>query len=188
MIPHLKFSDNIFIMVSFAFTFLQLVYMKKFQWETIKLVKSKCLAGQTMACFGGKYRRNVFTFEEIVGYKTRLLLFTLIYNIMIVLFQFYCDSDNSHIYFVVHNIFYVSFVNIYFLVYVPLKHVLLSNQSIWYSTKSKDQDTPRSFYVRNPVLQMTRNLNQPKQAVEQFSFDMPPMGEDQRFGMSAVEI
>ena len=85
-------SDNTFIMVSFFFTILQLLYTRKFIWSTKKYVRSQCLNGSTMASFGGKHRRNVFTMEEIGGYVTSLLVFQLSYNIMIVYFQFFSDS------------------------------------------------------------------------------------------------
>ena len=132
-------------MLSYLTTIIHTVYMKKFHWSIQTFVKSKCLSRKSMACFGGTQRRNVFTMEEIVGYEKNLHLFTLLYNGLIVYIQFYSDKVNSQTYFVLHNLMYVGFVDIYNLVIVPLKHLLLCNESIWYPSNDKAQSTNKSF-------------------------------------------
>ena len=157
-------------MVSFFFTILQLLYTRKFIWSTKKYVRSQCLTGSTMACFGGKHRRNVFTMEEIGGYVTSLLVFQLSYNIMIVYFQFFSDSKNSHICFLIHNIFYFCCVDLYNSVFIPLKHLILCHTTLWHSSQHKEENTTKAFYVRNPfeeyeMIMKRQNQTQTKSAV-----------------------
>ena len=88
--------------------------------------------------------------KEIGGYVTSLLVFQLIYNIMIVYFQFFGDSKNSHIYLIIHNMFYVCFVDLYISFFIPLKHLILCRKYLWYSSQQKEENTEKSFYV-NPI-------------------------------------
>jgi hypothetical protein len=157
-------SDNTFIMVSFFFTILHLLHTRKFAWSTQKYVRSQCLTGSTMACFGGKHRRNVFTMEEIGGYVTSLLVFQLTYNIMIVYFQFFSDSKNSHICFIIHNIFYLCVVDLYNSFFIPLKHLILCHRKLWHSPQQKAENNTKAFYVRNPFEEYEMLRKRQKQA------------------------
>jgi hypothetical protein len=116
-----------------------------------------------MGCFGGKHRRNVFTMEEIGGYVTSLLVFQLFYNIMIVYFQFFCDSKNSHIYFIIHNMFYVCFVDLYISFFIPLKHLILCQTYLWYSSQHKEENTTKPFFVRHPFEEFEMMMKKHKQ-------------------------
>ena len=150
-------------MVSFFFTILQLLYTRKFIWSTDKFVKSQCLNNSSMACFGGKHRRNVFTMKEIGGYVNSLLVFQLIYNVMIVYFQFFCERKTSHICFILHNIFYFCFVDLYISVVIPIKHLILCHKSLSYSTQQKETNTKTNFYVRNYLEEFQMIMKKTKQ-------------------------
>ena len=142
--------------------------MKKFHWSIKKYVKNNCISGKSMACFGGKNRRNVFTMDEIVRYEKNMLIFTFIYNLIIIYIQYFCNRVDSKFYFVFHNLLYVSFVDIYSVVVVPLKHLLLCNESIWSSIKNTEPNIEKSFYVRNPIFvfsQQNEKLNNQRLAV-----------------------
>ena len=135
--------------------------MIKFSWSIEIFITSKCLCGKTLACFEGKHRRNVFTLQEIVQNERNLLIFTLFYNILIIWIQFYSDKANSHIYFVAHNLIYVNFVDIYSLVFIPLKQLHLCNSSIWFHHREPAQTSGRPFYVSRPGILTSRKYMAP---------------------------
>ena len=154
-------SDYKTITISFLVTIIHLAYMIKNSWSIEIFIKSKCLSGKTIACFGGKHRRNVFTLQEIVQNERNLLIFTLFYNILIIGIQSYSDKANSYIYFVVHNLIYVSFVDIYSLVLIPLKQLHLCNSSIWFPHSEPAHTTGRPFYVSRPGILTSRKYEAP---------------------------
>ena len=149
-------------MVSFLFTILQLGYTRKFRWSIIMFVKSQCLNFNSLSCFGGHYRRNVFTLNEIFGHIMSLLMFQLLYNVMIVYFQLFCGGENSHIHFIIHNIFYVCFVDLYILVIVPVKQLILCNDIFW-NPELRNENMTKPFYVRNPMDDLQLNTRNPLQ-------------------------
>ena len=175
------------MLVSFFLTILQFLYMIKFKREIDNYVKSKCLSRRSFACFGGKHRRNVFTMEELVGYEMSLLIFTLVYNILIIYFQFYSDKHYRQMYFIAHNVFYVIFVDFYMLVYVPLKHLTISKQSIWPCSQERKENELRSFYVRNPLESFQKSQIHKNQPRRHFKYGITHTEEDLRC-MVAVEI
>ena len=85
---------------------------------------------------------------ELMGYEMRILIFTLIYNIIIIYFQFYSDKHYRQMYFIAHNFFYVSF-DLNMLIFVPLKHLIFSERSSWSSSQDKNV-LPLDIYWNQP--------------------------------------
>ena len=123
--------------MSFLITFLHLFYVVKYNASIRSFIRQKCLQNKSLACFGGKYRRNVFTMKEMYYILRNLLLFKIIYNSLIWCFQFEFDNKSSHRFnlFCIHNLVYLCFVDMYNIVFIPCRQIFYCQDSIWFSTR-----------------------------------------------------
>ena len=129
------------IYISFLITLLHLFYLNKYNISIRTFIRQNCLLNRSLACFGGKYRRNVFTMTEIYFNLNNLLLFTIVYNILIWCFQYYCDKIYRSYYYIIHNLFYLFFVDPYNIVFIPCWQIYLCSRSIWLSENEPNQVT-----------------------------------------------
>ena len=119
--------------------------------------------------FGGKHHRNILSMDETLKYFVEVTALILLDNGMIMLFQIFRNKIDTETRFVIHNIIWVSFINLYISVYVPLKHIILSKRetlpSLWLDTEVA---TPTKFYIREQELVPRRDFEQT--TMQKFSY------------------
>ena len=120
-------------------------------------VKGQNLRMKTFSQFGGRWRRNLITLDETNYYLFVCYCFLFSENILIFILQIYREKVDKNIQFILQNLLWVVFLDIFFGIYVPLKHIIQSREclpSLWFDSK-KIQDN--KFYVREPCMSPRRD-------------------------------
>ena len=132
--------------------------MFRYKKNAMDFVKRQNLNMRTFAQFGGKYHRNLFTLEHVSHYLFVIVTHNILDNILITVFQHqdgYIDKDTQ---FILHNIQWFCVFDIYFSIYLPLKHIFRSRQHLpglwWKENHSQDHH----FFIRQHVLQPRRDF------------------------------
>ena len=120
-------------------------------------VKRQNLRMETFSQFGGKLRRNLFTLDETNYYLFVCHCFMFSENMLIVILQIYRENVDKDTQFILQNLLWVVFLELFFGIYVPFKHIIQSREclpSLWFDTKQvKDNE----FYVREPCMSPRRD-------------------------------
>ena len=119
--------------------------------------KSQNLNRRTFAQFGGLHQRNIFNIDQTNSYLIGCFFFLFIDNTLITFFQLFgANMDKKQRYFI-YNLLWILSVNIFFCVFIPVKHILLSRDSLpslWCSPKLVRRT---KFYVLQPVISPRRS-------------------------------
>ena len=59
--------------------------------------------------------------------------------------------------------FYVCFVDLYISFFIPLKHLILCQTYLWYSSQHKEENTTKPFFVRHPFEEFEMIMKKQKQ-------------------------
>ena len=106
--------------------------------------------------FGGKHRKNALTFPELYWWNFQLLTFNIIFNIIVLYGQFYVDSVYRKEVFLLQNIVFLLFIDIYNFILVPMKLLSIQIQSSFQKARQKPN---RQFYaVSNPRVDIMKML------------------------------
>ena len=128
-------------------------------WRNCKAyVKDKNLNMRTFSQFGGTHHRNLFTMQDTSLYMVVILMLVPLDNLFIVLFQQHQDSLDKTTQFIIHNIPWILVCDIFFGIYIPLKHFVTSGHllpSLWWEGKKVKTC---EFYVRQAVLEPRRDF------------------------------
>ena len=149
----------------------------KFKISLSQFIKGRNLNMRSFAQFGGKHPRNIMSLDQTFKYFLRVIAFIIMDNILILLFQIFRNQINPETRFVLHNILWISFMNFYISVYVPLKHIILSKEtSLW---TNKEVVTPSNFYLREQELVPRRDYEESINTKNKFSYLSTKQRRDQ---------
>ena len=138
-------------------------YMKKIK----NYVKSQNLRMLTFSQFGGKHLRNLFSVTHTSYYLLAYSCFLILDNGMICMLQLYRGQVDKNTQFIIHNMLWVVVQDVFFGLYVPIKHIILSREclpGLWCDERtvetnkfyvSKQSMSPRR-YVK-PAVVLTEN-------------------------------
>ena len=111
-------------------------------------VKDHNLSQSTFAQFGGKQNRNLFTASQNIFYLLVCISLAFVDNGLIMALEWYSGKIDKHTQFIIHNCLWVAYIDLFFGLFVPLKHIIQSRESLpelWW--ESKRNESPK-FYVR----------------------------------------
>ena len=124
----------------------------RFKHNVSKYLRGQNLKMKTFSQFGGKHHRNIFTGEETRNYFFVCTVFIILDNIVIILLQHCSPYINKTTQFYIHNLLWFVFVDCFFGVIVPLRHLLQSRDvlpQLWLDENSNEEHI---FYVRKPEI------------------------------------
>ena len=120
-------------------------------------VKARNLNMRTFSQFGGTKHRNLFTLRNTRLYMTVILLLVPLDNFLIVLFQQNEGIVDKRTQFIIHNIPWLLVCDLFFGIYIPLKHLFSSKHllpGLWCEIKQAKRE---KFYVGQSVLTPRRD-------------------------------
>ena len=115
-------------------------------------VKGQNLNMTTFSQFGGKNQRNLFTVTQTHSYMLVCLSFAILDNVLIIIFQLYRGQMDKNTQFILHNLLWVAFIELFFGIYVPVKHIILSREclpGLWWNNRIVQM---KKFYVSKQML------------------------------------
>ena len=95
-----------------------------------RYVKGQNLNRRTFAQFGGKHQRNVFNIKQTNSYLFVCFCLLLLDNTLITFYQLLRLKIDENTRFVIHNLLWIISMNIFFGIFIPVKHILLSRQCL----------------------------------------------------------
>ena len=112
----------------FLLPMLYSVFNLKFKKDVSKYVQSQNLKQSSFSQYGGKHQRNIFTAQQTSTYFFIATFFLFFENVLIMAFQKYDEYVDKDMQFLIHNLVWFFFIDCYFGIYVPLKHLKESRQ------------------------------------------------------------
>ena len=85
---------------------------------------------KTFSQFGGKYQRNLFTLIQTRRYLMVCVSLVFLDNFVIIMLEVYRKELMKETQFIIYNILWIVLSDIFFGVYVPLKHIFLSRRTL----------------------------------------------------------
>lgn len=129
----------------FAFPLIYFTFILFFTFKNKFLVQEKCLAQKTFACFGGKYRRNLQTFEESMHQALYWCMFIIFENILLMILESLTKQLGGNSIFIIYNACFFIFGDLYHGLYLPIKYIHLSRRDyfvLWASNNSVQPQQP----------------------------------------------
>ena len=129
-------------------------------------VKGQNLKFKTFSQFGGKHQRNMFTAAESSSYLLLVILLMDVDNGVIITFQFFGHLISKNTQFFIHNFIWVIVLDLFFGVYVPVKHIIQSRwklPELWWDCETL-QTSP--FYVSTPPMSPRRYVKPTSEGFE----------------------
>jgi hypothetical protein len=143
--------------ISFMSPLVKGIFSLRFLVIMRKYAKGQCLKQKSFAAFNGSHQRNIFTSIQTAQYLGYCFLFVTFDNFVIIIFQTYQTLLSPETIFIIHNSIWCLFLEVFFGIYVPIKHLILSRKhipSLWYKEKIPSE---REFYTHKPELIPRRN-------------------------------
>ena len=132
----------------------------KFMRIVLSYKNGQNLHGRTFAQFGGNHMRNIMTGAQTIKYFLVCALFLMLENMLIIAFRLYPDIFDARLRFIFHNTLWILFLDVFFGLYVPIRHILLSRNalpSLWLVLDENPKLTT-NFYVHDVRLSPRRYL------------------------------
>ena len=115
-------------------------------------VKGQSLKMKTFSQFGGKHQRNMFTLTQNIFYLSFCICFIFLDNGLITLLQLFRGNIGKDSQFTIHNFLWVGCLDLFFGIYVPVKHIIISRKclpGLWWKNRTVQVS---KFYVRKQNL------------------------------------
>jgi hypothetical protein len=119
-------------------------------------VKGQCLSLKSFSQFGGSHQRNLLTLKQTNSYLLVCMCLIYLDNGLISLFQLFRFQLDKNTQFIIHSMLWVVSLHIFFGLYVPGKHIILSRHCLpclWWEDKTVQTN---QFYVRQPSMSPRR--------------------------------
>jgi hypothetical protein len=145
-------------MLGFAFPVINLFAVCSWRRKVVKYINGQCLNKNTFSAFGGKYRRNIFTFAETLNYNLCWCIFIILENMLLIGLELHSEEVNQELSYYAHHIMCIIFVDIFHGIYLPLKH-LNSIRDLFQNIKQNKSN----FHVRVPKMVPRRDIVETKQ-------------------------
>ena len=127
-------------------------YILRMEKRMTDYTKGQNLNMKTLSQFGGKHQRNILTAKQTKFYYLLIPSFFIMDNLLIIFFQVYSDKLDKNTRFYIHNFIWVMFIDCFFCFYVPLKHLLLSRESMPSLWLDGEPERIIKFYTRQPSM------------------------------------
>ena len=139
--------------LGFIFPFLNLIFAYWWQNRSYRYISKQFLNQTTFSGLGGKYRRNIFTFEENLSYNSNWCLFIMVENSLLIVLEQYSEHISKEVRYNLHNIMCIVFIDLFHGLYLPLKHMHACQNHFSSSRKTcKNTTQITKFYVRDPEI------------------------------------
>ena len=145
-------------MIGFAFPVGILVAICSWRRKVVKYINGQCLNKNTFSAFGGKYRRNIFTYAQTWNYNLCWCIFIILENMLLIGLELHSEEVNQEVSYYAHHIMCVIFIDTFHGIYLPLKHIN-SSRDLFQNIKQKKAN----FYVRVPEMVPRRDIVETKQ-------------------------
>ena len=132
------------------------IFTYRFMKMINSYVKGQNLEMQTFSQFGGKHQRNLFTVKQNLSYLLVVLCRPALDTGLTILFKLYKEQLDKTNQFIIYNLFWVGFIEVFFGIYVPVKHIILSRDllpGLWWDDKIVQTS---NFYVSKPSMSPRR--------------------------------
>ena len=119
-------------------------------------MKRQNLKMKTFSQFGGKHQRNLFTVKQNLSYMLVVLCRPALDTGLTIISELYKEKLDKTNQFIIYNLFWVGYVELFFGIYVPVKHIMLSRDllpGLWWDDKIVP---PSSFFVSKPSMSPRR--------------------------------
>ena len=129
----------------------------RFMAMVTRYVEGQNLNMRTFAQFGGTRNRNIFTIRQTNSYLLVCTFLIHLDNALITFFQIFKSKLDNNSRFIIHNLLWILSLNLFYGIYVPLKHIIQSRESLpslWLTTKLIKS---KKFYVRKPLITPRRS-------------------------------
>ena len=116
--------------------------------------------GKTFSQFGGNHNRNLFTAHQTSLHLIIMTIILILDNGLITFMQIYQEYLDRHTSFILHNLLWVVSFELYFGIYIPVKQLILSRNSLpglWWDRRQIQEN----FYVRQPEMSPRRSFIPP---------------------------
>ena len=146
-------------LLSFIFPCIFAIFNFRHKRSMLTYSRGQNLGMKTFSQFGGKHQRNIFTAQQTSNYFIVTTIIVLLENSLIIVFQLNRDQINKDVQFLIHNFIWIFFIECFFGLYVPLKHLLLSREcmpGLWLDEKAIKTS---KFYVRNDQMIPRRHIH-----------------------------
>ena len=146
-------------LIGFAFPFLHLFAVGLFSRKVRIFVDGQCLNKNTFSAFGGKNRRNVFTYLETFQYNCLWAAFIIVENLLLLFLEVYSENISEDVRYALYHVPCFLFIDIFHGLYLPLKYLISSRDQfpiLWSKEDRLEQNS--KFYVRSPEIVPRRDF------------------------------
>ena len=121
-----------------------------FMKQMTDYAKRQNYRGKSFSQFGGKHKRNLFTAAQTRNYLSLYTCFVIADTAFSISVRQYQQKLNRDIIFTLHFGLYVLLFDFLFGIFIPVKHLMMSNHSLpglWFGRSALETN---EFYVRQP--------------------------------------
>ena len=144
-------------LLGFAFPFLWLMYGYLWPRRVYSYINGQNLNQNSFSAYGGKYRRNIFTYKETLSYNSYWCFFIILENTILIVMEVYSQHISKEARFIIHHLFCFIFIDIFHGLYLPLKHITSCRDHF---SSQRQPHSVTHFYVRDPELVPRRDHTQ----------------------------
>ena len=122
-------------LIGFIFPFLMLLGVIFWSRSKQRYVVGQCYSG-----FGGKHRRNMFTYSETYAYNCLWCGFIIVENLLLLFLEYYSESINVETSQAIYHLFFFLFIDLCHGLYLPIKYLMLSEEQyprLWYKQNNQ---------------------------------------------------
>ena len=144
--------------LGFLIPFIHAIFWIRFLSSIKTSLNEHCRNKKNFAALGGDHQRNVITLSQTAWYLSYSFCFIAADNIIIIICEIYQKELSKETIFIIHNMLWVFVVDIFFGLYLPLKHLALTwnnMPSLWFKERNLSNASP--FYIKEPELTPRRN-------------------------------
>ena len=126
-------------LIGFVFPLLNLFWGFWGYRKILKYINGQCLNKNTFSAFGGKYRRNIFTYAEALNYNSCWCIFIIVENALLIGLEVYSEKVSQEVSYALHHLLCFLFIDIFHGIYLPFKH-LKTSRDHFYSSQRAEND------------------------------------------------
>ena len=146
-------------MIGFVFPLLNLFWGYLWNKQILKYINGQCLNRTTFSAFGGKYRRNIFTYAEALNYNSCWCIFIIVENTLLIGLEVYSEKVSQEVSYALHHLLCFLFIDIFHGIYLPFKHLKTSRDHFYSSQRTENNKLQNaSCYVRTSKIEPRRDF------------------------------
>ena len=140
------------------FPFLVMVFICMMRRNMRRSVKEQNLRMSTLAQYGGKHHRNIFTAPQNFSYVLVCIVFAFAENGFMIILQQYPGFINKRTQSAVHNLLFLFIADFFLGFCLPIKHMMTSRERMPELWLEKRSTKVSEFHVRKPCIVPRRDF------------------------------